>query len=584
MSERRFTDKPDLAPWAVRGLDPSHPAMVENRTLFPSTVVDVTEDMADRLLVSGRNNRKLGETVEKGKFKGYAIYGLSLEERATCPTDCAVRDICYGNGMQMARRHRIVDSDVFFDKLCMEIAELSDEHEGLLIRLHVLGDFPSVEYVAFWADVLSEYPNVAVYGYTSRSTVAWGGDEIGDAIQSVKDQYADRFRIRWSSPVPRPDGAMVIGNVPQTPRTEEGIVCPAQTDATACCATCALCWEAPKDTILFVKHGPKSNTAAAASAMAESRNPAAELRTISDAETEQNQELISPPPRNSAELAAQSAELRTVKALKLVPPMRPLDRIAPTPEPRMVFPEQLRIEAAYQRDLSSRSVSLIRKIVNGWDWAKFKPPICAEGPSGLYVIDGQHTAIAAATRGIRQIPVLVVSAKEVESRAAAFVSHNRDRLAMSPFQILHAEAAAGDKRATAVLEIGAKTGAIIPRSAPPKGRALPGQITAINDVRGLMGDPNGAAVLERIFRIAVGAQAAPLTRIGFRALRMILTAEFFAETAKLPDSHLANAIRSVKDIETEARHMAILDGHSADRAGALLIARACADQEEAAAA
>jgi hypothetical protein len=565
MTERRFTDKPDLAPWAVRGLDPSHPAMVENRTLFPSTVVDVTEEMKERLLVSGENNTKLGKTVAKGRFKGYALYGLSLEERATCPADCAVRAICYGGSMPFARRHRIVEPDVFFDKLGFEIADLAGEHEGLLIRLHVLGDFPDVEYVGFWADVLSEYPNVACYGYTSRSTTAWGGDEIGDAIQAVKDQYPDRFRIRWSSPVPRPDGAMVINNIPQTPRTEEGIVCPAQTDATACCASCALCWEAPKDTILFVKHGPKSGEAAAASAMAE----AVEGLAIADPQTIENGSQAAAP------------ELRTVQPMKLVPPMKPLDRIAPTPEPRMVFPEQLRMEAAYQRDLSSRSVSLIRKIVNGWDWAKFKPPICAEGPTGLYVIDGQHTAIAAATRGIRQIPVLVVSAKEVESRAAAFVSHNRDRLAMSPFQILHAEAAAGDATARAVLELGEKTGAVIPRSAPAVGKARPGTILSIADLRQAVA-AGDAAIVERVLRIAVMIEAKPLPRMVFRALRMMLSASHFAEAAKCSDAAIANAMEDVEILNEMARERAAQTGEPNVRACASIIAIACTETELAA--
>jgi hypothetical protein len=90
-------------------------------------------------------------------------------------------------------------------------------------------------------------------------------------------------------------------------------------------------------------------------------------------------------------------------------------------------------------------------------------------------------------------------------------------------------------------------------------------------------------VVERIFRIAVGAQATPLTRIGFRALRMILTAEYFAETARLPDSRLSNGLRAIADIEQEARALAIESGQSADRAGALLIARACALPEEVAA-
>jgi hypothetical protein len=38
LSERRFTDKPDLNPAAVMSLPEDHPAMRGNRTLFPITV------------------------------------------------------------------------------------------------------------------------------------------------------------------------------------------------------------------------------------------------------------------------------------------------------------------------------------------------------------------------------------------------------------------------------------------------------------------------------------------------------------------------------------------------------------------
>jgi hypothetical protein len=258
MSARRFTEKPDLNPLSVMSLDINHAAMRENRTLFPSTVVTVTADAPDRLLVSGRNNRKIGATVEKGKFKGYGIYCLSLEERATCPEDCSARGFCYGNGMQMARRHRIGDADVFFDRLGFEIMELLDEEPaGLSIRLHVLGDFPSVEYVSFWKEVLDENPNVMCWGYTHRAPTNWGGDEIGDAIQAVKDAHPERFRIRWSTDVARPDSAIILDHVPRGARgPNQEIVCPAQTDATACCATCSLCWGAPNENIGFIKHGP----------------------------------------------------------------------------------------------------------------------------------------------------------------------------------------------------------------------------------------------------------------------------------------------------------------------------------------
>lgn len=557
MSERRHTDKPDLNPWAVRGLDPSHPAMVENRTLFPTTVVDVTQDMQEQLLVSGRNSRKLGATVEKGRFKGYAIYGLSLEERATCPQACAVRDVCYGNGMQLARRHRIGDPEVFYDKLGFEICDLLDAYpDGLLIRLHVLGDFPDVEYVGFWADVLSEHEKVAVYGYTARLTTAWGGDEIGDAIQAVKDQYPDRFRIRWSSPVSRPDGAMVIGHIPSTPRTDEGIICPAQTDATACCATCALCWDAPKEPIVFIKHGPKSNGAAAASAMADAGDFGEKVDAALDA------------------VRHSPVGLRRVKAMELRPEPKPLARVAPTPEPRLVSPEDLLVEPAYQRDLSSASVSLIRKIVNGWDWSKYKPPICAEAQSGLCVIDGQHTAIAAATRGIAKIPVLVVSASAMETRAEAFVSHNRDRLNMSPFQIIHAEAAAGDLTAIGILALAEKTGAIIPRSAPLKGRTKPGTILPINKVRAAYRG-SGPVVVERVFRIAVGAKATPLGSTAWQALMMLLTAPVFADAARYPDSRLANALASFENFDRAAREAEGQTGQPLIRGAAQLLADAC---------
>lgn len=95
MIARRFTEKPELNPAAVMSLHETHAAMRENRTLFPTTVVTVTAEEPDRLLVSGKNNRKIGERVEKGRFKGYSIFCLSLEERATCPADCELRGACF---------------------------------------------------------------------------------------------------------------------------------------------------------------------------------------------------------------------------------------------------------------------------------------------------------------------------------------------------------------------------------------------------------------------------------------------------------------------------------------------------------
>lgn len=592
MSDYRFGFKFDLDPTAVRSLPDNHPAMMENRTLFPSTVVETNEAFSDRLLVSGKNNRKLGERIEKGRFKGYALYGLTLEERATCPSDCSVRGACYGNGMQMARRHRIDQDGLFFTLLEDEVRMiLVDEQDGLLVRLHVLGDFPSVEYVAAWADLLADHPKLACYGYTHRRTKSWGGDEIGEAIQNLKDMYPDRFRIRWSGPTSRADGAVVIKTIPNRPRTEEGLVCPAQTDATACCATCGLCWEpsAKHDTIAFIKHGPKSGESAALEAMA------APTASQSAAGTARQERLA----RIAANAVPETPERKMLPAV--IPPAKPRAEFVPTitvrppsdcrrvapiqissavkckevarelPEVRHVSPTDLLIEPKYQRDLSGNSIRLIKRMLFGWDWAKFKPPVCAETPQGLFVIDGQHTAIAAATHpGIFRIPVMVVLAEHVEQRADAFVSHNRDRLAMSVFQVFHAEVTAGNKEARDVLAATMRAGATIPRAQPDKFRAKPGDVIAVKEARSIF-NADGADGLERVLRIAVAAKLSPIPRVAMRAIRIILKEPRFVNVKMKGEASISAAIASIQNIDLAARHAAAATEQPMDRACAVLI-------------
>lgn len=596
---RRFTDKPELDPTSVLSLAPSHAAMVGNRTLFPSTVVTVTAGEPDRLLVSGRNNRKLGDVVAKGRFKGYALYGLSLEERATCPTDCGVRAFCYGNSMQLARRHRIGDADVFFDRLGAEIVSLLDEHDGLLVRLHVLGDFPSVEYVAFWSDALAENDRLAVYGYTHRRAKVWDGDEIGDAIQSLKDKYPDRFRIRWSGSVSRSDGAVVINKVPRQPRVDEGLVCPAQAEATACCASCGLCWEpaAKNDTIVFIKHGPHSGDVAAAHEMAKhdlSDLLRPEIRERADA-ARSGRPLppIVKTPQKHIEKASKTPAVqnvpnvhsgtletatRPIAAIELPAKLKPNVVATAAPAVRLVAPTDLRIEAAYQRDLSGKSIKLIRRIVENWDWSKFKPPICAETADGLFVIDGQHTAIAAASHGsIRQIPVLIVDAATIARRADSFVAHNRDRLAMSPLQVFHAEMAAGNGVACRLYKIATAEGATIPRSIPAPGYERAGQLTPIAELRRAL-ITDGDKKFARVVRILVTSGIVPIPVILLRAVRKVLSHDGFVALADRSDATIAQALKSLHSpklpLDMRARQHAHKTGLKRDRACALLIAEA----------
>lgn len=118
-------------------------------------------------------------------------------------------------------------------------------------------------------------------------------------------------------------------------------------------------------------------------------------------------------------------------------------------KPKLIWvdPAKLLVDETYQRELSGQSVKLIGSIVSGFAWNKMKPPIVTEVGRGYHVIDGQHTAIAAATLGLDSIPVFVVDSGEMVDRAGAFVSHNRNHLKITALQIHRALLAAGEETA-----------------------------------------------------------------------------------------------------------------------------------------
>lgn len=246
------------------------------------------------------------------------------------------------------------------------------------------------------------------------------------------------------------------------------------------------------------------------------------------------------------------------------------------PEILSIDPECLVIEESYQRDLTAKSYQLIRKIVETWDWMHFKPPIVAETDQYYLVIDGQHTAIAAATHpDIAEIPVMVLRGREAQARARAFVAQNRDRIALSALQIFHAEFVSGDKEAVRLLKLVLEHGGEIPRSPPARGAEKPGQFFCIAELKTTM-RLYGDAVLGRIVRICVASGMRKIPRIAVRALKIIFAEPYFSDAAKLPDAVLAHALRAVGDLDAEAQAHAVATDQPKDRAAASLLAeRAC---------
>lgn len=230
-------------------LKPDDPALIEGHTRHQFLVRDPSPD--EWVLKSGEHSRKLGSIVTKKVWKGFPIYSLSLEERATCPRSCNQWDICYGNGVSQNRAYRYRHGPELIEALGRELKILNHEPatgRGFVVRLHTLGDFYSVEYVQQWAGWIKQYPALRVFGFT-----AWQPDtEIGAAVMALRDKHWDRFAVRFSNSSDRHRSANVISSGVDH-SSVDGIVCPAETGGTECCGTCGLCWTSDRQ-IVFVEH------------------------------------------------------------------------------------------------------------------------------------------------------------------------------------------------------------------------------------------------------------------------------------------------------------------------------------------
>jgi hypothetical protein len=79
-------------------------------------------------------------------------------------------------------------------------------------------------------------------------------------------------------------------------------------------------------------------------------------------------------------------------------------------KPRMAWIAlaSLRIDDRYQRNVLEVGLRNVYHIARHFDWRKFAPVIVAEIGDEFAVVDGQHRCYAAALRGIKDVPCLVI--------------------------------------------------------------------------------------------------------------------------------------------------------------------------------
>jgi hypothetical protein len=238
--------------------------------------------------------------------------------------------------------------------------------------------------------------------------------------------------------------------------------------------------------------------------------------------------------------------------------------IPPPPKIAWLALDQLVIDDEYQRELSDRSVTLIRKLVETWDWNAFKPLSVAAAGDGKYeIVDGQHTAIAAVTHGsIESLPCLVLPADTVALKAKAFVGINSDRIALTPFALYRARVAAGDDEAVAVeLALSGSGATMLERLQP--GQDYPvGTVVCVSTLLQLV-RRGGRARVHRLLKIAIDGGIGPIPSALLKGLELITT----DKGAGVPDAALIQALIST-DPETlaeEARaHRQVSAANSAE--------------------
>ena len=146
--------------------------------------------------------------------------------------------------MPFAHRFTTKNIDLILER---EIESLIEKHpEGIVIRLHVLGDFFDLEYVNFWEEMLLKHPKLCLFGYTAREH----DEYIGKALMLLNTRFSDRCVIRSSR---NNESNSYWSYAAEESFEGDSFVCPEQTGKLKNCASCGLCWSVPK-TVRFLSH------------------------------------------------------------------------------------------------------------------------------------------------------------------------------------------------------------------------------------------------------------------------------------------------------------------------------------------
>ena len=178
------------------------------------------------------------------------------------------------------------------------------------------------------------------------------------------------------------------------------------------------------------------------------------------------------------------------------------------PDIRMVDATTLWVEESYQRSPTKKSLRLVKKIISDWKWTSFKSPIVTEVDGFLCVLDGQHTAIAAATHPhIKLIPVFVVETTDVIERAKSFIELNTNNTKITDIQLFKARLEAGEDLAVSVNMALVRAGVKLGYAVDTKERV----VSAIGSLESICKN-YGTRQLRMVLDVCVAAKLEPINK------------------------------------------------------------------------
>lgn len=197
----------------------------------------------------------------------------------------------------------------------------------------------------------------------------------------------------------------------------------------------------------------------------------------------------------------------------------------------------LRIDPDYQREIIRNGARNIGKIAKLFDWDLFGSIVVSSlGGAEFAIVDGQHRTIAAALRGIEEVPCLIIYADPAK-QARAFSAINGSVTAISKMAIFHAEVMAGDEKAIMLRDACAAADVTVCKYPVPANMMEMGQTLAIGTLKTAMktyGATHLTTALRCITRVGfanIGLVKAPI----IKALCHVLDAE---PTWKTPEDRL----------------------------------------------